>query len=287
MLPPIMPLDIVWWKAVVLGAVQGLTEFLPVSSSAHLVIVPWLFGWRDPGLTFDVALHIGTLTAVLLYFWQDLWNMATALVRGLAARAPLAEPDARLGLLIVGGSIPGAVAGFLGDKPIDAFFHRADAERTALTIIAFALIAMGLLLAVAERSAKHQRPLKDVGPRDALIIGAAQMTALIPGVSRSGSTITAGLFLNLRRETAARFSFLLSLPITAGAALKKIYDVVKEGGLAAGDRLPFAIGILTAGVVGYACIAFLLRYLQRAGTTVFTVYRLALGALILVLLAVR
>jgi undecaprenyl-diphosphatase len=273
-------------RAVVLGIVQGLTEFLPISSSAHLVLFPWLFGWRDPGLTFDVALHVGTLAAVLLYFRRDLWRMATALVRGMLTRAPLAEPDARLGLFIVAGSVPAAVAGFLGNDPIDAFFHRPDAQEPALAIIAFALIALGLLMALAERSARHLRPLKDVRLRDALIIGAAQMTALVPGVSRSGSTLTAGLFLNLQRESAARFSFLLSVPITAAAVLKETADMARTG-LPPDDRLPFILGILTAGIVGYACIAFLLRFLQRAGTLVFTAYRVALGLLILFLLVVR
>jgi undecaprenyl-diphosphatase len=274
-------------KAVVLGAVQGLSEFLPISSSAHLVLVPWLLGWQDPGLTFDVALHIGTFVAVLLYFWRDVWRMAAAVGRGVLAGRPFAAPDASLAALVVLGSIPGAVVGFIGDDPIDAFFHRPDAARPALAIIAIALILLGLLMAVAERSAKHLRPLSDVTLRDALIVGAAQTLALVPGVSRSGSTITAGLFLNLRRETAARFSFLLALPITAGAALKKSLDVALKTGLAPGDRLPFAVGILTAGLVGYACIAFLLRYLQRGSTLVFTIYRVVVGVLVLVLLFVR
>ncbi len=273
-------------QAIVLGAVQGLTEFLPISSSAHLVLFPWLLGWRNPGLTFDVALHIGTIVAVLLYFRRDLLGIAAALWRGLAARAPLAEPDARLGLLIVAGSLPAAVIGFLVDRPVDDFFHRPEAQGLALAIIAAMLIGVGLLMALAERIAGHRRPLKDLRLRDALIVGLAQAAALVPGVSRSGSTLTAGLFLNFRREDAARFSFLLSLPVTGGAALKKTLDVVAEG-LAPADRLPFIAGILTSGLVGYVCIAFLLRYLQRASTLVFTLYRVGLGLLILLLLAVR
>ncbi|MDP9372871.1 MAG: undecaprenyl-diphosphatase UppP [Chloroflexota bacterium] len=273
-------------QAIVLGAVQGLTEFLPISSSAHLVLFPWLFGWRNPGLTFDVALHIGTIVAVLLYFRRDLLGIAAALWRGLAARAPLAEPDARLGLLIVAGALPAAVIGFLVARPVDDFFHRPEAQGLALAIIAAMLIGVGLLMALAERIAGHRRPLKDLRLRDALIVGLAQAAALVPGVSRSGSTLTAGLFLNFRREDAARFSFLLSLPVTGGAALKKTLDVVAEG-LAPADRLPFIAGILTSGLVGYVCIAFLLRYLQRASTLVFTLYRVGLGLLILLLLAVR
>ena len=276
-----------WWKAIILGVVQGLTEFLPISSSAHLVLVPWFFGWPDPGLTFDVALHIGTLAAVLIYFWRDLLTIVVALVGGVARGRPLAEPEGRLGVLIVLASIPAAIVGFAFDKRIEAAFHAENAAKGSLVIMAFTLMGLGLLLAVAERVASHTRPLAKITARDAAIIGAAQSFALIPGVSRSGSTITAGLFVGLRREAAARFSFLLSLPVTGGAALKKVYDLFKDGGLAADERLPFIIGILTAGIVGFACIAFLLRYLQRASTLVFTVYRVALGILILLLVVIR
>ena len=276
-----------WWKAVVLGIVQGVAELLPISSSAHLVLVPWFFGWPDPGLTFDVALHIGTLAAVLIYFWGDLWGMLTAFLRGLARGRPLAEPRARLGLMVVAASIPGAIFGAALNDRIDSYFHAENANRSAIAIIAVALIAMGLLLAVAERAARHVRALEQVTFRDALIVGVAQAFALIPGVSRSGSTITTGLFLGLRRETAARFSFLLSVPITAGAALKQIYDLVKHGNFTTDERLPFAIGIITAGIVGYACIAWLLRYLQRATTVVFTVYRVLLGLIVLLFLFLR
>ena len=281
------PAEIGLVQAIVLGAVQGLTEFLPISSSAHLVLVPWLFGWSNPGLTFDVALHLGTLTAVLLYFWRDIARILVALARGAARGKFYADPDARLGVLIAAGSVPAAVAGYFGDEPIESFFHRADAERTALAVIAVMLILLGLLLAVAERVATRSRPLEDLRLRDALLIGTAQMLALIPGVSRSGSTLTAGLFLNLQRETAARFSFLLSLPVTGGAALKQALDLWQGGGLAAGDRAPFALGVIVAGLVGFACIAFLLRYLQVRTTAVFIVYRLLLGAGLLVMSLAR
>lgn len=284
---PIATVTLEWWKAAILGAVQGLAELLPISSSAHLILVPWLFGWDNPGLTFDVALHIGTLAAVLIYFRRDIIHMIAAFFRGIVAGRPLAEPDARLGLMIVAASMPGAIIGAALDSRIEGFFHVENPTKPSLAIIAFALMGMGILLAVAERAAGHRRDMGQVRFRDALIIGAAQAVALIPGVSRSGSTITTGLFLGLRRETAARFSFLLSLPITGGAALKKSYDLLKEGGLAADERLPFIIGILTAGLVGYACIAWLLRYLQRATTTIFTVYRILLGVIILILIAIR
>jgi undecaprenyl-diphosphatase len=286
----ILPADVAaleWWKAVILGAVQGVTELLPISSSAHLLLVPWFFGWPNPGLTFDVALHIGTLAAVLLYFRADLWNMARATVRGLVSRQLLAEPDARLGLMIVAASFPAAIIGFVFDARIEGYFHVEDATAPALAVIAAALIGVGVLMAVAERVAARRRELKEVRFRDAMIIGLAQSVALIPGVSRSGSTITTCLFLGLTRPAAARFSFLLSLPITGGAALKKVVDLFQGGGLAPGERVPFAIGILTAGLVGYACVAWLLRYLQRASTMIFSVYRVLLGVVILILLVAR
>lgn len=286
-MPRMLLAEIELWKAIVLGAVQGVTELLPISSSAHLVLVPWLFGWPNPGLTFDVALHLGTLAAVLIYFWHDLWGMLTALLRGIATRRPLAEPNSRLALYVIVASLPGAFFGALLDSRIEERFHVENASSGALLAIAAALIVMGLLLAVAERVALHRRALADLGWRDALVVGVAQAFALLPGVSRSGTTITTGLFLGMQRETAARFSFLLSAPITGGAALKKSYDLIKGGGLADDERLPFLVGILTAGLVGYACIAWLLRYLQRATTIVFTVYRVLLGVLVLVLVLVR
>jgi len=275
------------WKAIVLGAVQGVAELLPISSSAHLILVPWFFGWTNPGLTFDVALHLGTLAAILIYFWHDLWGMLTALLRGIATRRPLSEPNSRLALYVIVASIPGAFFGALLDSRIEERFHVENASGGALLTIAAALIVMGLLLALAERVALHRRALGDLGWRDAIIVGVAQAFALLPGVSRSGTTITTGLFLGMKRETAARFSFLLSAPITGGAALKKIYDLIKAGGLVADERLPFVVGILTAGIVGYACIAWLLRYLQRATTIIFTVYRVLLGVIVIVLVLVR
>ncbi len=277
------PADIGLVQAIVLGAVQGLTEFLPISSSAHLVLVPWLFGWSNPGLTFDVALHLGTLTAVLLYFWRDIARILVALARGAARGKLYADPDARLGLLIAAGSVPAAVAGYFGDEPIEAFFHRADAERTALAIIAVMLILLGLLLAVAERVATHSRPLEDLRLRDALLIGTAQMLALIPGVSRSGSTLTAGLFLNLRRETAARFSFLLSIPAIAASGLLELREALEK--LPPGNGAQLVVATLVSCVVGYASIWFLLRFLRTHSTGVFIVYRVVVGLAIILLLA--
>lgn len=275
------------WQAIVLGIVQGLTEFLPISSSAHLVLLPWLFGWDDPGLTFDVALHIGTFTAVLFYFWSDLLVMASDVWTGIRSGTPLKRPGSRLALFIIAGSIPGAVAGFLGDSAIERLFHTPGNQRTAIAAIALVMILLGLILALAEAVARHVRAMDELTWRDAAIVGLAQMFALIPGVSRSGSTITAGLFVNLKRETAARFSFLLALPITAGAAAKKTLDLARHNELAAGDRLAFVAGVLAAAIVGYLCIKFLLAYLQQHSTRVFTVYRVVVGLLVLLLLVVR
>lgn len=225
-------------QAIVLGIVQGLTEFLPISSSAHLIIVPWLFGWDEPGLAFDAAVHVGTLTAVLAYFWRDLLRMARALPRALRRpRALLRDPDpghgwdaaavdanaeARLALLIAIATVPGLLAGFFGQGAIERFFHDSDTRGRAITVSACLLIALGGLLWAAERSGAYQRRIGHLTWRDAVTIGLAQATALLPGISRSGATITAGLFQGLHRADAARFSFLLGVPLTAGAAAKAV-----------------------------------------------------------------
>ena len=275
------------FQALVLGVVQGLTEFMPVSSSAHLIIVPWVLGWRDPGLAFDVALHLGTLLAVLTYFWRDWLDIISGFFASLAARSMGRTLNRRLPWLIIVGCIPGAVVGAIGDQFIESLFHSPnEAHRASAMLAIAALLAMlGALLWLADRLARHRRTLSQISFGDAIVIGLAQALALLPGVSRSGSTITAGLALGLRREAAARFSFLLATPIIAGAGLKKAYDVL-QAGFPAAERLPFLVGFLAAAVVGYLCIAFLLRYLQRNSVNVFVYYRwlLALGIVLLVLL---
>lgn len=275
------------FQALVLGVVQGLTEFMPVSSSAHLIIVPWVLGWHDPGLAFGVALHLGTLLAVLTYFWRDWLDIIKGFFASLAARNLGQTLHRRLAWLIIVGCIPGAVAGALGDQFIESLFHSPnEAHRASAMLAIAALLAMlGALLWLAERLARHRRTLSQIRFGDAIVIGLAQALALLPGVSRSGSTITAGLALGLRREAAARFSFLLATPIIAGAGLKEAYDVL-QAGFPAAERLPFLVGFLAAAVVGYLCIAFLLRYLQRNSVNVFVYYRwlLALGIVLLVLL---
>ena len=292
-------------QAIFLGLVQGLTEFLPISSSAHLIILPWLFGWDAPGLAFTTALHLGTLTAVVVYFWRDLLAMLLALP--LALRHPMAllqapdpgrprivnsperDQEARLALLIAIGTVPGVVAGLVGQDAIAAFYHSSgDVSARAIAMIAIALMALATLLWVAERTAAHQRRMTHLTWRDAVTIGLAQAVALIPGVSRSGATLTAGLFQGLSRADAARFSFLLGVPIIAAAGGNGLYDAVSAGMDATEIRL-FAAGMLTSGLAGFAAIWWLLRYLQRASTRVFILYRLGLGLslLTLVLTGVR
>ncbi len=281
------------WQAIVLGIVQGLTEFLPVSSSAHLLVVPWLLGWESPGLAFDAALHLGTLAAVLVYFWRDLLAMALALPR--AIRQPSAilrsdEPDdvmPRLALLIALGTVPGLIAGLVGGGAIDAVYHPDGvAADRVIIMVAVAMIALALLLLVAERTAQHVRGMASLTVRDAAIIGLAQALALIPGVSRSGATITAGLFRGLTRADAARFSFLLGAPIVAAAGAKGLFDTLTSG-LGAGQLGILAVGLATSALAGFAAIWGLLRYLQRASTVVFIVYRIVLGIVLILLVAVR
>ncbi|MFN8590444.1 MAG: undecaprenyl-diphosphate phosphatase [Thermomicrobiales bacterium] len=281
------------WQAIVLGLVQGLTEFLPVSSSAHLLVVPWLLGWEEPGLAFDAALHLGTLAAVFAYFWRDLLAMLLALPR--AVRNPRrvlhssdpADLPPRLALLIALGTIPGLIAGLLGQDVIDSVYHPGGiTPDQAIVAIAVALMALALLLFWAERAARHMRGLASLNIPDALAIGVAQAAALIPGVSRSGATITAGLFRGLTRADAARFSFLLGTPIIAAAGAKGLLDILTSG-LSSAQLGIFAIGLITSALAGFAAIWGLLRYLQHASTMVFVVYRIALGILLLLLVALR
>lgn len=264
------------WQAIVLGIVQGLTEFMPISSSAHLIIVPAIFRWQDPGLSFDVALHAGTLVAMLAYFWSDLVQIAIGGIRSIWSRS-LQPPHARTAWLIVLGTIPAVVAGVLLEKAVATVFRD-------VRIISVTMIGLAIALYLAERFARGIRDLSALTWRDGLVIGLAQACALVPGVSRSGSTLTAGLFRGLKREAAARYSFLLAIPITAGAAAQQMVKVARAG-LPADERTAFAAGFLASGVVGFLTIAFLLRFLRTHSTLPFVVYRVALGILLIVLVA--
>jgi undecaprenyl-diphosphatase len=261
------------YQAVVLAIVQGLTEFLPVSSTAHLVLFPWLAHWNDPGLTFDVALHAGTLVAVLLYFWRMWLDMLAALFRRDAD--PAAAEKRRLFYSLLLATIPAGVAGLLFEK-------QAEAEFRTPAVIGVALIAVAVFMWAGERAGRRDEDLSHVTLLDSIWVGVSQALAVIPGVSRSGITMSSGLLRGMNRETAARFSFLLSTPIIAGAVLKKGLEIRHEG-LPADMRLPFILGIIVSGLVGYAVIAWLIRYLERRTFRVFIVYRLALGVIVLAL----
>lgn len=277
-------------QAIILGAVQGLAEFIPISSSAHLIIVPWLLGWNDPfidSLGFDVALHLGTLVAVLLYFAADWIRYIKAWFASIThqplpqetGRAEEERTNRRLAWFLLLGTIPGGIVGVLLESKIDSQFHQTENLKTGLLIIAGTMALLGLVLLLAERFARHQRPLAYLTWRDTLIIGFAQALAVIPGVSRSGSTITAGLALGLTRDTAARFSFLLGTPIIAGAGAKKMLDIVQAGVTVEQVGLIVA-GFISAAIVGYWSIRFLLAYLRKGTTYVFVAYRWAMALLI-------
>ncbi|MGH9326642.1 MAG: undecaprenyl-diphosphatase UppP [Terriglobia bacterium] len=264
------------YHAVVLAIVQGLTEFLPVSSTAHLVLFPWFAGWKDPGLTFDVALHAGTLVAVVIFFWR-MWAEMLKAAAGLGdSKDPEVRQKRKLFWLLVIGTIPAGIAGLAFEKQAESVF------RTPL-VIGIALIVVGLIMWWGEAVSRDEESLKQVGLLDSIVVGIAQAFAVIPGVSRSGSTMTAGLFCSMKRETAARFSFLLSAPIIAGAVAKKALEIHHAGGLPPDMRKPFFVGVIVSAIVGYAVIGWLIRYLERRTFKVFVIYRVALGVVVLAL----
>jgi undecaprenyl-diphosphatase len=261
------------FQAIVLGIVQGLTEFLPISSTAHLRIVPAFAGWEDPGAAFTAVTQLGTMAAVLLYFRADLWRIAKTWFLSLRNPELRSDLDARMGWYIGLGTIPIAIFGFL-------FRDQIESGARSLYLIGTTLIVLGLLLLLAEKMAKRDREITQVTARDAVVMGFAQALALVPGVSRSGSTITAGLFLGFDRASAARYSFLLSVP---AVVLSGLFEMRHIGGEGAVGFLETALGTLMAFIVGYLSIAWLLRWLVTHSTAVFVVYRVALGALVLVL----
>ena len=269
-----------FFEAILLGVVQGLTEFLPVSSSGHLLLGQHFLGLDQKrfGLSFDVALHMGTLVAVVAYFWRDLIRMALAFFRSFEHRDLAHDPDQRLAYLVIASTIPAALIGFLFEN----FFE--DTVRSPWVVV-FNFVVVGILFLVAEAVGSHRRKASRLGFGEAVGIGVAQATALVPGVSRSGATITLGLFLGLRREEAARFSFLMSVPIIAGAGGLQLGEVLVNG-LSAHEWLLFLAGFVTSSAVGYLTIRFLLNYLTNHSLRVFAYYRFAVAAIVAVLLVV-
>jgi undecaprenyl-diphosphatase len=266
-----------WFEAVVLGVVQGLTEFLPISSNAHLRIVGAAFGWDDPGAAFTAITQIGTELAVLIYFARDIARIVSAWVGSLFNARRRHDPDARMGWLIIVGSIPIIILGLLFQKQIETNLRD-------LRIIAIALVAFSLILYVADRIGAKKRELDDLTVGHGVVYGLAQALALIPGVSRSGGTITAGLFLGYTRSAAARYSFLLAIPAVLGSGLYEVYKTFKGGVKGAQvDWAPTIVATVLAFVVGLSVIAWLLRYLNRGSFTPFVVYRVILGLAVLAL----
>ncbi|MDQ4109389.1 MAG: undecaprenyl-diphosphatase UppP [Actinomycetota bacterium] len=266
-------------QAIVLGLVQGATEFAPVSSSGHLILVPWIFGWMligdaDVRKSFDVALHMGTLLGALIYFREDVARYAGAWFRSIGARR-LSTPEERIAWALVVGTIPGVIAGALFENVIQE-------QLEAPWLIAVMLVAFGVVLVLVDRRARSDRAFDSIGPKEGLLLGTAQALALQPGVSRSGVTITAARAMGLDRESAARFSFLLSLPIIAGAGAYKAVDLARTG--LQGQAGEFVAGVVASTISGFVVIWGLLKYLKRHDFTVFLWYRVALAALVLILI---
>jgi undecaprenyl-diphosphatase len=270
------------FHAILLAIVQGVTEFIPVSSSAHLILVPYLLGWPDQGLAFDVACHVGTLLAALVYFRRDVVDLVTGVFTGQALGGAGGEDSfypRKLAAAIVVGSIPAAIVGVL-------FKSWIESEARNPLLIAGTSIVFGLLLAFADHSGAKRRELADLGILAGLAVGCAQALALVPGTSRSGITITAALLLGFHRAAAARFAFLLFLPVSAGAALLEGHKLLK-GGLPHAELVAFGLAIAVSAVVGYLVIAWLIEWLRRRSLDAFVIYRVLLGLAILAVVFAR
>ena len=264
-----------WLEAIVLGVIQGLTEFLPISSSAHLRVSAALLGWDDPGAAFTAVTQIGTETAVLIYFRRDILNILTAWARSIRDASARQDPDARMGWLVLLGSIPIGVLGLLFEEQIDSAFR--DLRLTAATLIVF-----GVLLGLADRIGAKRRTLDQLTVRHGVLYGLAQALALVPGVSRSGGTITAGLLLGYRREAATRYAFLLAVPAVFASGLYKLTDIGDTGATA---WAPTVLASVIAFAVGLVVIAWLMRFITTRSYMPFVAYRIALGVLLIALVA--
>jgi undecaprenyl-diphosphatase len=262
------------FKAVVLGVLQGLTEFLPISSSAHLAIFPKFFGWDDPGAAFTAVVQIGTEIAVVLYFWRDIWTIATGWLRGVVKREARDTLEWRMGWFVIVGSVPIVVLGLLLQDLIDSEFRN-------LWVIGTTLIVLGVVLGVAERVGRKSRPIESLTWGHAVLFGLAQAAALVPGVSRSGATISMGLFLGYERAAATRYAFLLAIPAVVGAGVFSLKDI--PGGENEYGTMPTLVGTVVSFVVGLAVIHWLLKYVSTRSYAPFVAYRIGLGSLVLIL----
>ena len=265
-----------WLRAIFLGLLQGLTEFLPISSSAHLRIVPELLGWEDPGAAFTAVIQIGTELAVLLYFRHDIWRIASSWLRSLVKPELRGQRDALMGWYIILGSLPVVLVGIALKDVIETEFRN-------LWIIGVTLIGLGLVLGLAERFGTRSRPIADLGWRSAVLMGLAQALSVIPGVSRSGATISMGLFLGYEREAATRFAFLLAIPAVVGAGLFELPTALSDDNAFTGAET--LVATVVSFIVGYATIAWLLRYVSTRSYAPFVIYRVVLGAGVLALLS--
>jgi len=264
------------FRAFVLGFVQGLTEFLPISSSAHLKVVPVLLGWGDPGVAFTAVIQLGSIAAVFWYFWRDLAQLSKGTINAIV-KSDYQDNDFRMTLGILLGTLPIVFFGLLIKKFIPDF---DNSPLRSMTTIAWVSIIMSLLLALAEKVGQRKRNFEQLGMQDGIVMGLAQALALVPGVSRSGSTITAGLFMGLERATAARFSFLLGIPAITLAGLVELKDILQEG-LGGADLTSIVVGVISSAIFSYLAINLLVRFLQTQSTWVFVWYRLIFGASIL------
>lgn len=266
-------------QALVLAAVQGVTEFLPISSSGHLILVPFFLKWPDQGLAFDIATHVGTLLAILVYFRRDVRDLVVGFFTGQPSSADGDYNPRHLAWMIVLATVPAGIAGLLLKDWIET------TARSPL-LVAGTTIVYGLLLGLADRIGRHERKLGEIGWGVALVIGMAQALALVPGTSRSGATMTAALLLGFTRPAAARFSFLMTLPVYVLVAAKQAKDLIEEG-VTTAELIPMGIGLAGSAVIGYVVIAWLLKWLRSRSLTVFVVYRLILGAVILATVFLR
>jgi len=262
-------------KAIVYGVIQGLTEFIPISSTAHIRVVPALLKWGDPGAAFTAVIQIGTLIATLIYFRQDIFFMVSGFLNALKTRKFFEDPYSRMFILIMVGTIPISVFGL-------AFKHFIEGSARGLYVVSSSLIGLAIILYIAEKFSSKKKEFTDITVKDGLLIGLAQALALIPGSSRSGVTITAGLFCGLKRDVTARFSFLLSIPAVGLSGLYELYS--ERGALLNENAFNLLIATIVSGVVGYFSIAFLINFLKTRSNLIFIIYRVLLGLIILYLL---